>query len=103
MREGATGKRRCGYAWLTLAELREGTWSFGVRIHYSEGASPPVHVIPFTIPGSPLHELKLYGAARAQLTLEQFSAAVAACGGQVHDSEEAYVCHAAARLSCTPE
>src|SRR5438876_2805026 len=27
MREGATGKRRYGYAWLTLAELREGTWS----------------------------------------------------------------------------
>src|SRR5262245_9114094 len=32
MREGATGRRRFGYAWLTLAERQEGIWSFGVRI-----------------------------------------------------------------------
>src|SRR5438132_11249884 len=41
MREGAAGKRRFGYAWLTLSEAQEGTWSFGVRIQYSDGASPP--------------------------------------------------------------
>ena len=52
MREGAAGKRRCGYAWLTFAEPEEGMWSFGVRIQYSEGASPSVRVRPFAVPGS---------------------------------------------------
>lgn len=103
MREGADGKRRYGYAWITLAERREGTWSFGVRIQYSEGGSPPVKVIPFAVPGRPLHQLQLYGVARAQLAIEQFSDAVAACGGQVFETEEAYVSHLAARLFGTPD
>jgi hypothetical protein len=103
MREGATGRRRCGYAWLTLAERQEGIWSFGVRIQYSEGASPPVKVIPFGLPGRPLHELKLYGAARSPLTIEHFIEAVTAGGGQIFDSEEGYVAHLAARLFGTPD
>src|SRR3954467_6426907 len=45
MREGLTGKRRCGYVWLTTSGP-EGIWSFGARLQYSEGASPPVKVIP---------------------------------------------------------
>lgn len=99
MREGAAGKRRCGYAWLTLAGPDvDGTWSFGVRIQYSEGASPPVRVIPFAVPGRPLVDLKLYGTARAALTPEQFEAAVSSCGGQTFLTEDEYVSHLAARL-----
>ena len=103
MREGAAGKRRCGYVWLTLAGPEDGTWSFGVRIQYSEGASPPVRVLPFAVPGRPLHDLKLYGAARAPLTSEQFEDAVSSCGGQIFEPEEAYVSHLAARLFGTPD
>lgn len=103
MREGAAGKRRCGYAWLTLAGPEDGTWSFGVRIQYSEGASPPVRVLPFAVPGRPLLDLKLYGAARAALTPEQFVAAVSSCGGQLFLAEEDYVSHLAARLFGTAD
>jgi DNA polymerase III delta prime subunit len=103
MREGAAGKRRCGYAWLTLAGPEEGAWSFGVRIQYSEGASPPVQVAPFAVPGRPLHELELYGTARASLTSEHFEQAVTACGGQIFDTEDAYVSHLAARLFGVPD
>ncbi len=103
MREGAGGKRRYGYLWLTLAGPGEGTWSFGVRLQYSEGASPPCKVIPFALPGRPLHELKLHAAGRSPLTTEQFAEAVVACRGQLFESEEAYVTHLAARLFATSE
>ena len=103
MREGAAGKRRCGYAWLTLDGPDEGIWSFGVRIQYSEGASPPVRVVPYAIPGRPLHELKLYGPARSPLTPEQFEQAVESSGGQIFETEEAYVSHLAARLFGVPD
>jgi DNA polymerase III delta prime subunit len=103
MREGSAGKRRYGYAWLTLAGPTEGAWSFGVRVQYSEGASPPAKVIPFAVPGRPLHELKAHGLARAPLSLEQFSESVAAIGGQVFDSEEAYVSYIAVHLFGTPD
>lgn len=102
MREGAAGRRRYGYVWLTLAEAQEGIWSFGVRIQYSDGASPPVRIMPFAVPGRPLHELKVHGVARAPLTSEQFAETVAASGGEVFESEEAYVSHLAARLFGTP-
>jgi hypothetical protein len=102
MREGAAGRRRFGYTWLTLAEPQQGIWSFGVRIQYSDGASPPVRVMPFAVPGRPLHELKIHGVARAPLTSEQFAESVAACGGEVFEGEEAYVAHLAARLFGTP-
>lgn len=103
MREGATGKRRYGYAWLTLAGPDEGTWSFGVRIQYSEGASPPTKVIPFAVPGRPLHELKLYTTGRGPLEAESFAEAVTICGGQLFDTEEDYVSHLAVRLFGTPD
>ncbi len=103
MREGAASKRRYGYVWLTLAGPVEGTWSFGVRIQYSEGASPPVKAIPFAVPGRPLHELKLYAAGRGPLSAEQFAEAIAGCGGQLFDSEETYVSHLAARIFGTPD
>jgi hypothetical protein len=97
MREGAAGKRRHGYAWLTLSDAQEGIWSFGARIQYSDGGSPPVKVIPFAVPGRPLHELKLHGVGRAALASEQFAEAVSLCGGQIFD-DEAYTNHLAARL-----
>lgn len=101
MREGAMGKRRFGYAWLTLASPDEGRWSFGVRLQYSEGSSPPVKVVPFAVPGRPLHELKLHLAGRTALTIEQFGEGVAARGGQLFESEDAYVAHIAARIFAT--
>ena len=104
MHEGATGKRRYGYAWLTFAGPKdEGVWSFGVRIQYSEGASPPVSVTPFTTPGRPLHEIGLFGPGRAALTAEQFTEVVVKSGGQLFESEEAYVSHLAARVFGTEQ
>jgi DNA polymerase III delta prime subunit len=103
MREGATGKRRHGYAWLTLADAQEGIWSFGVRIQYSDGASPPIKVIPFRVPGRPLHELALHGPAHATLSAEEFAETVARCGGQIFESDDAYVTHLATRLFRTSE
>jgi hypothetical protein len=102
MREGIVGKRRLGYAWLTLAERAEGVWSFGIRIQYSDGASPPVKVIPFCVRGRPLHELVLYGVARSALTVEQFTQAVATCGGQIFEDEDVYVGHLAVHVFNRP-
>jgi hypothetical protein len=99
MSEGAVGKRRYGYTWITFAapdtnELQ----SYGVRLQYSEGASPAVRAIPFTVPGRPLHELSLHGPGRAALTVEQFTESVDALGGQVFEENTAYVSDMAARL-----
>ncbi|MEX2289491.1 MAG: SbcC/MukB-like Walker B domain-containing protein [Mycobacteriales bacterium] len=99
MSEGAVGKRRYGYTWITFAapdtnELQ----SYGVRLQYSEGASPAVRAIPFTVPGRPLHGLSLHGPGRAALTVEQFTESVDALGGQVFDDSSAYVTDMAARL-----
>jgi hypothetical protein len=103
MREGAAGKRRYGYVWLTLSGPGEGTWSFGVRLQYSEGASPPVKVIPFVVPGRPLHELRLHAAGRTALTVEQFAEAIATQAGQIFANEEGYLSHLAARIFGTPD
>ena len=102
MREGASGKRRYGYVWLILSGPGDGTWSFGVRLQYSEGASPPVKVIPFAVPGRPLHELRLHAAGGTALTSEQFAEAVVAQGGQIFANEEGYLSHLAARIFGTP-
>lgn len=101
MREGASGKRRIGYAWLVLSEPHEGAWSFGVRLQFSDGASPPVKVVPFGIPGRVLYDLLVHGPGRVALTLEQFSTAVQTIGGQIFEDEEHYVSHLAARLFST--
>lgn len=99
MSSGATGKRRYGYAWVSLASPEtEQIHSYGVRLQYSEGASPPVKVIPFTVPGRPLHELTLHGAGRAPLMAEQFTEAVEAAGGHVFDDEASYVSELGARM-----
>lgn len=102
MREGAGGKRRQAYAWLTFAEGHEGVWSFGVRIQYSDGAAPPIKAVPFCVRGRPLHELRLYGPGRSALTIEQFTAAVVACDGQVFKDDDAYIRHLASRVFNTP-
>lgn len=99
MSTGATKKRRYGYAWISLASPdTEEIHSYGVRLQYSEGASPPVKVIPFTVPGRPLHELALHGPGRAPLMAEQFTEAVEAAGGHIFDSDTAYVTELAARM-----
>ncbi len=103
MREGATGRRRVGYVWFTISAPQEGNWSFGVRLQYSDGASPPVKVIPFAIPGRPLHELSLHGPAKAPINLEQFEAAVLACGGQIFADEDTYLAHLSVRIFGTPD
>ncbi|WP_088290509.1 SbcC/MukB-like Walker B domain-containing protein [Kineosporia sp. A_224] len=99
MREGATGKRRYGYVWMTLeGPGSEGRRSFGVRLQYSDGATPTVKVLPFTIPGTPLTDLALHGADRAPLTLEQFTETVERVGGQLFDDEDEYLTHLAAQV-----
>lgn len=98
MREGASGKRRHGYAWLTAASHESDVLSFGVRLQYSEGASPPVRVMPFVVPGRPLHELTLHGPAGTALSHEQFAENVTACGGEIFDSDEDYIPYLASRL-----
>ncbi|GAB7046575.1 SbcC/MukB-like Walker B domain-containing protein [Catenuloplanes indicus] len=105
MREGANGsKRRCGYVWLTLAAPQgEGVISYGVRLLYSESASPAVKVTPFTIPGVPLRDVPLYGPDRGFTSAEQFSDNIATAGGIVFTDEDAYVAHLASRLWATRE
>lgn len=99
MREGAAGKRRYGYVWLTLVGPgSEGTHTFGVRLQYSEGASPQVKVIPFTIPSEPFTDVQLHGDDRAPLMLEQFTETVKDSGGEIFDDDESYVAHLAARV-----
>ncbi|MDP2316540.1 MAG: SbcC/MukB-like Walker B domain-containing protein [Pseudomonadota bacterium] len=99
MREGAEGKRRTGYVWVTFTGPEgDGTVSFGVRLQYSEGGSPPVKVVPFTVPGRPLHELPLASPSRAALSAEQFTSAVQAIGGQTFDDDDAYVAHLSATV-----
>jgi hypothetical protein len=99
MREGADGKRRYGYAWLTFTapgDVRE--HSYGVRLQYSPSASTQIKVVPFVVPGRPLQILRLHGPARAGLTLEQFTAEVERASGQVFDDEASYVAQLAAEV-----
>ena len=103
MREGASGaRRRVGYVWLTFAAPGEGgELSYGVRVQFSEGASPPVKMIPFRVPGRPVTDVPLAGDGRAALSLEEFTGIIAAVGGQVFTgdaAEEEYVADLAARV-----
>ncbi|MBO4161222.1 SbcC/MukB-like Walker B domain-containing protein [Micromonospora antibiotica] len=100
MREGAGGsRRRCGYLWLTLAApADEGIHSYGVRLLFSESSSPAVRVLPFTVPGLPLHDVPLYGPGRAFLSDEQFRDVITGAGGTVFADEDAYVGNLATRL-----
>ena len=103
MREGASGaRRRVGYVWLTFAAPGEGgELSYGVRVQFSEGASPAVKVIPFRVPGRPVTDVPLAGDGRAALSLEEFTDIIAAVGGQVFTgdaAEEEYVADLAARV-----
>ena len=113
MSEGASSKRRYGYVWLTFAAPDSFTpttgrraadgvdpqdedgpvlVTYGVRLQYSEGASPPVKPIGFTFPGRPLHTVPLHAEHGSALELEQFTELVTAAGGQVFtDDDDAYV------------
>jgi len=102
MREGADGRRRVGYAWLSFAGPdEEDTVSYGVRLNFSEGGTPPVRVGPFTVPGRPLHELPLWGSGRTTISTEQFADDVARLGGVAFDDPEAYVRDLATRIFAT--
>jgi len=102
MKDGAAGKRRYGYVWLTFAGPgSEGCHSFGVRLQYSEGSSPAVRVVPFTVPGAPLSDFPLHGPDRGPLSREEFEALIAGRGGQTFDpdgGDEDYVADLAARV-----
>lgn len=107
MREGADGRRRTGYVWLSFAAPAdgasdsEGVVSYGVRLAFSEGGSPPVRVTPFAAPGRPLHELALWGPGRATLSAEQFSELVTGAGGTIFDSPDDYIRDLASRIFVT--
>ena len=103
MREGAGGaRRRVGYVWLTFAAPGEGgEQSYGVRVQFSEGASPAVKVIPFKVMGRPVTDVPLASAGRAALSLEEFTNIITAANGQVFTgdaAEEEYVADLAARI-----
>jgi hypothetical protein len=102
MRDGAEGRRRVGYAWLSFAGSDdEGTISYGVRLSFSEGGTPPVRVAPFTAPGRPLHELPLWGTGRATLSPEKFADEVIRLGGIAFDDPDSYVRDLATRIFTT--
>jgi Putative exonuclease SbcCD, C subunit len=100
MREGANGvRRRVGYAWLTFAGPGEvGELSYGVRLQFSEGSSPPVKIVPFRVPGRPVTGVPLVGDGRSALSLDEFSDIISAAGGQVFADEDEYVADLAARV-----
>ena len=103
MREGANGaRRRIGYVWLTFAAPGEGgELSYGVRVQFSEGASPPVTTIPFRVPGRPVTDMPLTGDGRTALSVDEFTDIITAVGGQVFTGDAAdseYVADLAARL-----
>jgi Putative exonuclease SbcCD, C subunit len=100
MREGANGvRRRVGYVWLTFAGPGEsGELSYGVRLQFSEGSSPPVKMVPFKVPGRPVTDVPLVGDGRGALSLDEFTDVISTTGGQVFADEEEYVADLAARM-----
>ncbi|MCU1492319.1 MAG: hypothetical protein JWO62_83 [Acidimicrobiaceae bacterium] len=99
MAEESGGKRRTGYAWVTFAAPGESEIvSYGVRLNYSPGASPPVGVVPFMVQGRPLYELALWKPGRESLNADEFGAAVIAAGGLVFRDEADYRHDLATRL-----
>ncbi len=102
MRESAEGRRRVGYVWLSFTGPGDqAVVSYGVRLNFSEGGTPPVRVTPFSLPGRPLHELALWAPGRATLSVEQFGEAVTALGGTVFDDPDEYVRDLATRVFAT--
>lgn len=92
METGATGRRRYGYVWVEFAAAGGAEiQTFGVRLQYSQGASPAVRTVPFTVPGRLTVDVSLHGPGRAALSIEDFTAAVSAAGGEVFDDDEPYV------------
>ena len=94
MKEGQQEAKRIGYAWLTLAGPGgEGVHSYGVRLEFSNGGTPPVRVVPFTIPGRPVKDLPLVsGPARTPITTtNEFCESVEHVGGTVFDNDADYV------------
>ncbi len=100
MREGSNGsRRRVGYAWLTFAGPgEEGELSYGVRLQFSEGSSPPVKVVPFRVAVRPVTGLPLVGDGRTALSLDEFTAAVDVAAGHMFADEEEYVADLAGRM-----
>lgn len=94
MREGTSDKKRVGYLWMTFAGPGEHiVQSYGVRLVYSEGSTPPVKVEPFTIPGEPLKDMPLTepGTRGAITTAENFRTLVESVGGTVFNNDAEYV------------
>lgn len=122
MSEGHEHKRRYGYVWLTFAspttspgadpttdgdgpEQQPTLVTYGVRLQYSEGGSPAVKAIAFTVPGQPLDDVPLRAPNRSAFELEQFSDVITSRGGQVFvDDDDSYVAHLATHIwGTTPE
>jgi len=95
MKEGTNDKKRIGYVWLTFARPDDqAAVSYGARLVYSDGSTPPVKVEPFTIPGEPIKNMPLTapGSDRSAITsAEMFRQVVEAAGGTVFKDEEDYV------------
>lgn len=100
MKDGADGRRRVGYLWMSFAAPGAGqeVVSYGVRLSFSEGANHPVTNTPFTVPGRPLHELRLWGTTREASSVEQFTETVVAAGGMIFRSDDDYIRDLASRV-----
>ncbi|MGW8558098.1 SbcC/MukB-like Walker B domain-containing protein [Streptomyces tubercidicus] len=112
MSEGAPAKgRRYGYLWLSFAAPGAeptaetapagSVVSFGVRLQYSPSASPPITVVPFTVPGRPLYEVVLRAPGGGSWEHDDFCARIQEAGGRVFEGPDAYVEHLAARIWST--
>lgn len=102
MKDGAEGRRRVGFMWLSFAGPGDsGVVSYGARLSFSEGSTPPVKVTPFTVPGRPLHDLALWGPGRSTMSAEQFAEAIATRGGTTFEDSDGYVRDLATRVFST--
>ncbi|WP_049566351.1 SbcC/MukB-like Walker B domain-containing protein [Streptomyces sp. SBT349] len=109
MSEGAPAKgRRYGYLWLSFAggspaetALAGSVVTFGARLQYSPSASPPVTVVPFTVPGRPLYEVALRAPGGGAWEHDDFCNRIQEAGGRVFEGPDAYVEHLAARIWST--
>ncbi len=90
MKEGADGKRRVGFAWLSFAAPDEqAVHSYGVRLAYSPNTSPQVKVVPFTVPGIPFDTFAI--PTTTTLSPDEFASLVEDGGGRVFPSDDAYI------------
>ncbi|MFF8617151.1 SbcC/MukB-like Walker B domain-containing protein [Streptomyces sp. NPDC015350] len=106
MKGGSSGKRRFGYMWLSFGppgdpasgDADAGEQHYGLRLEYA-ASSNSVETVPFRLPVVPGHD----GQDLSIMKQDDFCAWVAAQGGEVFASTDAYVADLAQRVfGCGP-